>query len=595
MYDFLLQINSKSFFDPYKKNAFFERSNTERVDLSGIWFMLNGLTNDLNEYCHSDFRNIIWIYGNIFLRDGFVNKTLKKLSIKEILSDLLDNKDLHQKYKGNYSIFRIDKINKCIQIINSQLGICHVYYYHNSDIFVVSNNLNHFKHLDLGYNSVSICQKMMFTYEIDNSTSFNNVKRIRPGEIIEFSNGNVKSTLGFNLNSLFEPKTLERFNVEKYIYLFNTSIKERALYDDNINVSFTGGFDGRTIISSLLNQGLSFYAYSFGKHNGENTRIPLSVSRDIGINYNPVYLEEDYENNYVNDAKKVIYLSDGMSFNERANYIYTFRKLAKKSRYVITGLIGGETLRPVHLRTDYINENYYQLFYLNNQTPFDGFINSKFNYEFTNFINTVTIIGLREIIQKKQHEIKEFRKKENGFLYYLFDLMETGFRMYYGTEIHFERQYCNNLTPFYDLDLLQYLLSTDYVEIFKQAFKHGKIHRWGGQKIYAKIIEKNYNQLNQYSVDRGYPPGYLLNPLKLVFVPYLYYRRKRNRKYFIDFDERKWSKLFLSDFINSEYKNEMVFSQIALKEMAKKNILSNIYSSQLNRAISLQTWLNQKD
>jgi hypothetical protein len=593
MYDFLLQINSKSFYSPFKENDFFERRDAESIEAKECWFILNGLTINRNRYYYSDSNNLIWIYGNIFLREGYQDNYSLNLTADYVLNDLINLHDIHIKYKGNYCIFRIDKNTREFQIVNSQLGTCHVYYYNNSNMLIVSNNLNHFKHMDLRYNNTSIYQKMMFTYELNDTTSFIGVKRLRPGEIISFKNNSINNSIGSSIKNLFEPVRFEKFDVEKYISLFNSSVKEKALCDDNVNVSFTGGFDGRTIVSSLLNQGISANAYSFGKFNGENTRIPLAISKKIGINYNPVYLEEDYEKSYVNDAKKVIYFSDGMSFNERANYVFAFRKLAEKSRYVLSGLIGGETLRPVHLRTDYLNENYYQLFYLNNPDLIDSYFQSKLVKESINYFDYNAVSELKEIVSEKQSEISNFRKKENGFLYYLYDLMQTGFRMYYGTEIHFERQYCNNLTPFYDIDLLQYLLSTDYVEIFKQAFKPGKVHRWSGQKIYARIIEKNFGILNKYSVDRGYPPGYLLNPLKLVLIPYLYYKRKNNRKHFIDFDENKWSKLFLEDFIVSDYKNELVFNQTALKERAVSNLKTGTHSSELNRILSLQTWFNQ--
>lgn len=593
MYDFLLQIKTNSFYDPYNDTEYFERGGIEKIDSEESWFKLNGMSSNRMKYYFSNLNDLIWIYGDIFLREGYNEIGNKKLSIDNVLTDLINLQDVHLKYKGNFCIFRINKNTRNLQIVNSQLGLCHVYYYHNSDVMIVSNNLSHFKHLNLEYNYSAIYQKLMFTYEITDNTSITGVKRLNPGEIINFEGNNIRSTIGVSIKNLFEPVTFEKFNVEKYISLFNSSVSEKAGCDSNINVSFTGGFDGRTIVSSLLNLGLPVNAYSFGKNNGENTRIPLGISKEIGIKYNPVYLESEYESNYVKDAKKVIYFSDGMSFNERANYIFAFRRLAEKSRYVLSGLIGGETLRPVHLRTDYLNENYYQLFYLNNQNLIDSISQSKLFKESINSINNDSISELKEIVFEKQKKIRIIRNQENGFLYYLFDLMETGFRMYYGTEIHFERQFCSNLTPFYDIDLLQYLLSTDYVEIFKQAFKPGKIHRWSGQKIYAKIIEQNFKSLNNFAVDRGYPPGYLLNPLKLIFIPYLYYKRKNNRKHYIDFNEYKWSKLFLEDFITSNYKNEVIFNQSALKERAELNLKNGIHSSEFNRIISLQTWFNQ--
>lgn len=593
MYDFLFKINSTSTYNPYEENIYFEKKEAESIVCQDEWFKLQGLSYTRNETFYSDNNNTIWIYGNIFVREKYVSGSTKGMLVENVLSDFLGNEDIHLKYKGNYCIFCINKNNRSLKIINSQLGLSHVYYYSNSNELVVSNNLSHFKHLNLEYNTTAVYQKLIFSYIISDDTFIKGVKRMNPGEIIDFKNNSLKKYEAAGINKLFEAADYEKFSVEKYTDIFNNSVKQRAECDENISVSFTGGFDGRTIISSMLNQGIPVNAYSFGKYDGENTRIPLNISKKIGINYNPVYLEEAYEEQYVDDAKKAIYFSDGISFNERANYIYAFRKLAEKSRYVLSGLIGGETLRPVHLRTDYMNENYYQIIYFNNSSLIDAYLNSEFIKSIFDGYDVNAINELKEIIFEIQKNVSKFKDSKKGFLYYLKDLMNTGFRMYYGTEIHLERQYCNNLTPYYDIDLLEYLFTTDYVEIFKQAFKSGKIHRWSGQKIYAEIIEQNFKELNKYSVDRGYPPGYLLNPIKLTLIPYLYYRRKNNRKYHIDFDEQKWSKLFLEDYLNNNYKTDYLFNNSCLKEKAVENLKNGIHSSDFNRILSLHTWFNQ--
>lgn len=592
MFDFILKINPKNSVNPYTDNNYFENKDNKTINCKSEWFQLYGQSFNNKDSFLIRNNYIIWIYGNIFLREGYTGNKDNGLLIENVLSDLNANYNIHSKYKGNYCVFFLNTNTKSLKIINSQLGLSHVYYYQDSNMFYAGNNLNHFKSLNLDYNICSIYQKLLFSYIISDDTFFEGVKRVKAGEIIELKELNVTHSIGYNLNNLFERTNYEKFNIDKYTYLFNKSVNERAACDENINVSFTGGFDGRTIISSLLNQGIKVNAYSFGKYNGENTRIPLRISKQTGINYKPIYLEDDYEKNYVEDAKKAIYFSDGISFNERANYIYAFRILSQKSKYVLSGLIGGETLRPVHLRTDYLNENYYQLCYLNNTSLRDECLSRDYMQRLLNCYDDNSINELRELIDERQSELISFRKTEHGFLYYMYDLMNTGFRMYYGTEIHLERQYCDNLTPYYDIDLLEYLFSTDYVRIFKQAFKKGKIHRWSGQKIYANIIQKNYKELNNYSVDRGYPPSYLLNPIKLLIVPYLYYRKK-NREKFIDFDEQKWSRLFLKDFLNNNYEDNLAFDNKVLKAKVQNNLKNNIHSSEFNRLLSLHTWFNQ--
>jgi hypothetical protein len=76
-------------------------------------------------------------------------------------------------------------------------------------------------------------------------------------------------------------------------------------------------------------------------------------------------------------------------------------------------------------------------------------------------------------------------------------------------------------------------------------------------------------------------------------VPFLYYRRKKNRNIFTDFDEQKWSRLFLNDFLNNDYKDNIAFDNNILKTRVENNLKNNIHSSEFNRILSLQTWFNQ--
>ena len=117
MYDFLLQINSKSFHSPYKENNYFERKDTENIDANDSWFRLNGLSSK-NKYYHSDSNNLLWIYGNIFLRNGYKDNYYRDIAAENVLTDLLNHQDIHHKYKGNYCIFRIDKKTRSIQILS---------------------------------------------------------------------------------------------------------------------------------------------------------------------------------------------------------------------------------------------------------------------------------------------------------------------------------------------------------------------------------------------------------------------------------------------------------------------------------------------
>jgi hypothetical protein len=589
MFDFFIAFTDKDCKNPFL-SIYPEEFNSSRFEYKQRRIHVFGLyrNNGLKPILIEDY--LFFVYGNIFKRNHLKNSDVKP-NQADIMKDIIVDLKNVSNYKGNFVLILINTKKECITIVNSQLGIKHAYYYQSGKDFYVSSSLNYLRLVNDKIDYNTILQYLLFTYSINGNTFLNEVKFFNPGEILEYSDKLYKSAY-YEIRNMFG-KITSKFDITEYIRLFNKSIEQKYFFGENVYASFTGGFDGRTIISYLLKSGKDFNTYSFGKKNGENTFVPQTISEKLDIKYTPVYLDEDYEKAYVENAIKVINYSDGLSFNERSNYIYSFSELSKSTNHIISGLIGGETLRPVHLRTDYMNQNYYEVFYENTKKDLGSMLKSKYSVELFGFRVNDFMEKLKDISDKKKKEITEL-KSNYHYLFYLIDLMQNGFRMYYGTEIHYERYYCENLTPYYDLDLLEYLYSTDYVKIFENAFKHNRVFRWKGQKIYAKIIEANYPLLNIYPVDRGYPPGYLLNPLKLPAVPFLYYRRKRSRLGRPDFTESKWSKTFLRDYLERNYSNG-ILNENYLKEMVKKYLDDNIeHDTSITRLVSLQTWLDSK-
>ncbi|MCI0473570.1 MAG: hypothetical protein L0Y76_08315 [Ignavibacteria bacterium] len=589
MFDFFVSLTDNAGRNPFENispdefNASCFEYRQQRLSIFGL-YRKNGRKPLVKDGC------LFFVYGNIFKRNHLQNSFEIPVQ-SEIMNDIKSDLNNVNKYKGNFIMVLIDTKTENITVLNSQLGIKHAYYYNTGKEFYLSSNLNLIRSVNYEINYGTLLQYLLFTYPVDGSTFLNRVKFLNPGEILKYRE-TLHISSYYDIRSMFG-KNLIKFDINEYIYRFNKSVEQKYSSGENVYASFTGGFDGRTIISYLLKSGKDFKTYSFGKKNGENTSVPKSVSDKLKINYSPVYLDEDYEKSYAGNAMKVIYYSDGLSFNERANYIYSFSDLSKSTNCVLSGLIGGETLRPVHLRTDYMNQNYYDLFYANTEQDLGSMLSLKYPYELFGFRLNDFIDEINDAVDRKKKKIDEL-KNNYGYLFYLIDLMQEGFRMYYGTEIHFERYYCENLTPYYDLDLLEYLYSTDYVKIFENAFRHNRIFRWKGQRIYARIIKANYPMLNDYPVDRGYPPGYLLNPLKLAAVPFLYSKRKRNRGDKPDFTEYEWSKYFLKEYLGRDYYTGFINDNF-LKVRVKNYLNDNSgHDSSLTRLVSLQTWLNMK-
>ncbi len=593
MFEFVIKVGENlGNHEIYNGNEYYEDKSYKRYEQTGDKFHLIGLyRGDKNKCVYEDADNILLIVGSVFFQDK-ISPCSKALSPQEIFNYLEEDKDFLQKIKGDFNIIKFSKTDLSIKIINDQFALRPLYYGEIADVLIFTNNLNVYKSYNPELNEVVILEKILFSYPLTRESFFKGVYFLDGGEIVTYKNNKVEISNYFSLENFVFSGSNRRFDYKKFVRLFNNSVLQKARLTENITSSLTGGFDGRGIASVLLKEGCKFKTYSFGKKNGENTKVPIEISKKINVNYEPVYLEEDYKEKYFKYAKEAIYFSDGLSFNERANYTYTFHKLSKNTSHILSGLVAGEILRPIHLRTDYMNEFYYQVFYLDNQIEISEYLSDKKIYPYISkdFIQRNTQELLRRI-KLKRIQIKTNKKRTNGYLYYYYDLIRLGFRRFYGSEMHLERFYCTTQAPYFDYDILSYILNSDYKKVFKNCFKDSLIFRWKGQKIYAHIFKNNFPLLGKIPVDRGYKPEYLLSPVRRLLIIYLFLkRRKRVKKSNPEFDSPTWTGIFLKG-INLDNLEDSFLSNLSDLNGYIDKYRRKKYNKEMNKLLAISYWL----
>lgn len=587
--NFLIKPDYRRFFDAnlHEKVAY----SDENIVINGIKYKgeKDGFF-ETKEY-------VIFISGKIYYQLS-VSKQVTPLGAAEVL-DLYVNENLKfsDKLKGNFIILIYSKASTTFLILKDQLGLKYLYYKQDKKYFYISTNLNDFKEIDFQINYCTILEKIIFNYPISNNSLIKDVYMLEQGQVLDCYNSLINIKPYFEVAELF-PKTerLEKFDEAKFLNLFEHSVLQRAAVSENISASLTGGFDGRANVAVLLKNKIKFQAYSFGKSGGENTTVPLKASEKVGINYTPIYLDSEFEKEYTSCVMEVCNLSDGISIFERANYIYAAKKTAKSSRYIITGLIGGEVFAPVHQKTDYINENYYNVMYDQKALDIPKFISENPAVKFMNpefFLTPEIINELSEHIKKRRSVVQKYKQGNFGWMYYMKDLITVGFPHFYGNQMHLERYYTENLSPFYDLDLLKYIFSTTHLNVYKNAFKNSVLLRRGNRKLQSLIIKKFYPALGELDVDRGYPPNYNLDYRKALIPYYFYKRRRNNKKTSPDFDSRSWSEIFFKEIGNTiEFDERISRSKNIEDHLIKYN--KSEYSQAFNSFFSILIWCSEQ-
>lgn len=584
--DFIIAPTQRSDFNPDLHRAY--SYNDEFLSVSALGYRTD--TDDL--FQNSSY--LVIISGSIFPK-GDGRETLKPLSAKDIL--LLHRKNpkhFVRTLKGNFLIFIYNIKQQSFCILKDPLGLKYLYYSTERQYFHISTNLNDFKTLNPETDKTTILETLLFTYPINNNTYYRNVRFLDNGQAFTYSNERSGIREHYDITRLF-PDKLGKFDSEKFIALFEHAVVQRASTDACCNVSLTGGFDGRAVVSVLLNRSIPFNAYSFGKKGGENTLIPTRLADKLNISYSPIYLDKEYEASYRECARKAVELSDGISKFERANYIFALRKISLQSPRNLTGLLGGEVLGAVHLKTDYINGTYFDIIYQNLNTDYRHILEQKGLGKFIryDYFSDNNWQELQNRIEQRRARVNAFRKSPHPYTYYIKDFITLGFVKFYGNQMHLERYYCENLTPFYDYDLLEYLFSTDYIRIYRNAFKSSPLNRRKNRLLQTAVINRFSKALSEYPVDRGYPPSYNYSWRKLL-IPYYYLKRRNKRdKQPPDFTTPIWSDIFYRN-IPPEYLENSLFLQKEELIGYIRNYRPENYRSEVNRALSILLFLSEK-
>ncbi|MGK9477951.1 hypothetical protein ACSSV9_14165 [Melioribacter sp. OK-6-Me] len=535
-----------------------------------------------------DENTFIGIYGSIYHPIHAIDKG--QIDAPYLLEHLELLKNPTKNLRGNYAILFYDKVNSKLSVINDPLGLKPVYYGTIGKIPYISSSLYFYKQFNLTINESGLLEKLIFDYNISNSTVFYGISSLDNGAILKLKNNTFEVKKYFSLFDFALRDDQRKFSLDELANIFNRVFLSRVWNQNQILISLTGGNDGRAVVSAASKFNIKFDTYSFGQKNGENTLIPEKIAQNLNFRHFSIYLHDQFENNYYQNALDTINLSDGNLIFEQQSTLYCFQHLpvSDYGNKVYTGLLAGEILGPIHLKHDYFNEDYFNIVYQNKNFDLDFFqkksdfaslVEDKFikkNYE-----------KIYQSIKARRKFISTIKSSSKPHLYYYLDLIELGFRRFYGSQMHLIRYQAENIPVFYDLDILDYLLNTNFNFIFRNSFK-SILYRWRGRFPQSYITLKNNPQLAALPLDRGYKPEQLLHPLKRYLIFLAYYRRKFiTKKKHPDFDSPRWCK----NLLNVNFKDNLKLSPFFNIDNFKQYIIElnqneNHYSLEKNKILS---------
>jgi len=443
-------------------------------------------------------KNQLLILGDIILPNG---------STKEQIIDRFDNEETFQVIKelgGHFYLLLWKEELSSLEIYTSYGSILPVYYACYSNETIVSSSVNRLADVSDTSKKISkefLIERLLFNYPVTNVSMLENIKRLK---------NNYTLVVGENcqVNKYFD--NLELLNLEKkestqdLIDLFIDTVYRYAP-STNYYISFTGGFDGRTLLSVLLGKQRELITtYSFGRTESSDVKIPKLQAKKLGVPYYPFDLtNHDYLDKSISFGEEMIVSSSAEANYTRAHYLWAVSKIQDDSKYILSGNFGSEVLRSPHMTGIQFSDIAYKIIV---GESVESIVKHIFSTDLKFVFAGMSKSLLRDVIEQvyeldwAKYKTKDLNKK---CYYFMLDEM---LRRYFGPEIKAQAKYLYNRTPYYDFNFISELFKSKFSGLDSKFFEQNKIKRFKGQLLYANIIKRTNKELLHMTTGKGYKP-----------------------------------------------------------------------------------------
>ena len=467
--------------------------------------------------------------GNTLFWIGDLVLPVGAFSVQDFLKDLLDDFSEVKLLKagGYYYAILASENERAVYVYTGLFNVLPIYYVYDDGKILVSSSIDEIVKNRKYRSKISkkfILEKLIFNYSFLNETIYKDIKMTPGNHLLKIDSKGIHVIRHTKISDWFETNPLS--TKDAYLNLrdcFNKRIRA-YLPAKKYYLSFTSGFDGRTLLSASIANRKEFVTYSFGRSDSDDVVLPMAQAMQMDINYSPFYLDSD---NYLKTSLKhgleLIRETGCMSNFARAHYVYAVKEISQSADYIVTGNFGSELFRAAHLTGVMISPFLYKLFAVKDLTE----VVYKYEYPELAFLNTKEF---HYELEELQSEICSFGLFDNlgitlnqKFYIYMF---EEIFRKYFGPEIVLQSKYLMNRTPFLDHELVKSLFRTNLSSVYSKFYENNPVKRFKGQLLYAYIIKENSENLFHMKTGKGYRPSDLISPFGKGFIVGNYLKRK---------------------------------------------------------------------
>lgn len=444
-------------------------------------------------------------------------------------------------------------------MINDRLGFLPLYYYESDSYFIFASKIEAILNSGLlpsiKPDATTIAEHLFFNYPISDHTYIENIQTLSNAEFFKITQNNTIREKYWSISEFYD---FAPVNKQESFHLLDEGLKHavgKAIShcENKINLSLTGGWDSRVVLSYLLPQyKTKLNIYSFGAEQSDDILIPQQIARAESLEYTPYILDQHYlDHFFIPNALKTIGLSNGTRNYKRTHYLYAVQQIAEISNFLVTGIFGDEVFKVARpLDGEVLSQNTIDL--LQSDFDLDETINKFSNSLILNHLN----VNQNKLIEAFGERLTFLKNRMKGFesisrKYYSFRF-EYNLRKYFGNEANSYNDFVFCFSPFIDYDFLKDFARTKYFGIHYPFGSNGIRLKKQSTQLYHDIVQENYKPLVVYNSARGYSmkdANIVLGNLKIVSKKY--FGKNKNAD---GFNTRPTDVLFRSSLNSQELK-----------------------------------------
>ena len=521
-------------------------------------------------------QNLFYVLGDLVTHHSLYE-------LPDALSKAVENNTVY-KFGGFFYLISIDKTKNKIKIFSSLFNILPIYILQIGEDILISSRIKLIQdstNARLKIDKQFILERLLFNYSLFNRTIWEQIKLLPSCSHIEFD-GKIKIVKSLSIEDYYSEMPSKGNDILENISQTFLSTSKKYFPNEKFGISFTSGFDGRTLVSAGLYFNKDFFTYSFGTKNFSDVTLPAIQARKLNLEYEAVVLDDDYvKNKSYENGLEIIKSTEGNTSFSRAHYRYAAKILSNKTKYILSGNFGSELFRAFNYSGSVLS-NELKFFFDENKIEVwkEKIKTSTKWYYLRRELYTDELNSLTNELSEYKNKYKHLPK--NAFFYvYIF---QEVFRKYFGTEIVLTRNLIFNRSPYLDFDFIKVLLNSYYSGVYSDFYSNNLLKRYKGQLPYCYIINNCYPPLMDLITGKNYKPKDLLTFTgKIKLLKNLMY--KKWKKY--EYDPYLVEKSFDNNvplYLNTQL-NDLIFNAKEIKSklnnnptVTEKSLLSHILS-----------------